>query len=133
MSCNYFTSSIRSSVAKSVASSSGDTTLSASATRSASVLVARSRVSPSSTKATTVPSGRSSSPVYQLLPELQSLPSIKEVYLTLGRCDLVCVIDAPDDETLARVILQLGSAGNVQTETLKAFSEDQYRSIIKSL
>ena len=58
---------------------------------------------------------------------------IKDVYLTLGRYDLVCVIDAPDDETLARVMLQLGSAGNVQTETLKAFSEDQYRSIIRSI
>jgi uncharacterized protein with GYD domain len=58
---------------------------------------------------------------------------IKETYLTMGRYDLVCVIDAPDDETLARVMLQLGSAGNVQTETLKAFSEDQYRSIIRSL
>jgi uncharacterized protein with GYD domain len=58
---------------------------------------------------------------------------IKETYLTMGRYDLVCVIDAPDDETYARVILQLGSAGNVQTETLKAFSEDQYRSIIHSI
>lgn len=58
---------------------------------------------------------------------------IKDVYLTLGRYDLVCVIDARDDETAARVLLQLSSAGNVQTETLKAFSEDQYRSIIRSL
>jgi uncharacterized protein with GYD domain len=58
---------------------------------------------------------------------------IKETYLTMGRYDLVCVIDAPDDETYARAMLQLGSAGNVQTETLKAFSEDQYRSIIKAI
>ena len=58
---------------------------------------------------------------------------IKETYLTMGRYDLVCIIDAPDDETVARVLLQLGSQGNVQTETLKAFSEDQYRQIIASL
>ena len=58
---------------------------------------------------------------------------IKETYLTMGRYDLVCVIDAPDDETVARVLLQLGSQGNVQTETLKAFSEEQFRSIVSSL
>ncbi len=58
---------------------------------------------------------------------------MKEVYLTMGRYDLVCVIEAPDDETYAKAILGLGSQGNVSTETLKAFSEDQYRSIIGSL
>ena len=58
---------------------------------------------------------------------------IKETWLTLGRYDLVCVIDAPNDETYARLMLQLGSAGNVQSETLKAFSEDQYRKIIASI
>jgi uncharacterized protein with GYD domain len=58
---------------------------------------------------------------------------IKDVYLTLGRYDLVCMIEAPDDETAAKALLSLGSQGNVHTETLKAFSEDQYRKIIGSL
>ena len=58
---------------------------------------------------------------------------LKDTYLTIGRYDLVCVIDAPDDETLARAILSLASQGNVQTETLKAFSEAEYRKIIGSL
>ena len=58
---------------------------------------------------------------------------IKDTWLTMGRYDLVCVIDAPNDETYARLMLQLGSAGNVQSETLKAFSEDQYRKIIASI
>ena len=58
---------------------------------------------------------------------------IKDTWLTMGRYDLVCVIDAPDDETYAKVMLNLGSQGNVQTETLKAFSEDQYRKIIGSI
>ena len=58
---------------------------------------------------------------------------IKDVYLTMGRHDLVCVIEAPDDETYAKAILGLGSQGNVSTETLKAFTEDQYRKIIGSL
>jgi len=58
---------------------------------------------------------------------------MKDVYLTMGRYDLVCVIEAPDDETYAKAILGLGSQGNVSTETLKAFSEDQYRKIVGSL
>ena len=43
------------------------------------------------------------------------------------------LIEAPDDETYAKAMLGLGSQGNVSTETLKAFSEDQYRKIIGSL
>ncbi len=58
---------------------------------------------------------------------------IKDTYLTMGRYDLVCLIEAPDDETFARAILSLGSQGNVQTETLKAFTEAQYRKIVGSL
>ena len=58
---------------------------------------------------------------------------IKETYLTMGRYDLVCVIEAPDAETYAKGILGLGSQGNVSTETLKAFTEDQYRKILGSL
>jgi len=58
---------------------------------------------------------------------------IKETYSTMGRYDLVCVIDAPDDETYAKGMLSLGAQGNVSTETLKAFSEDQFRKIVDSL
>ena len=58
---------------------------------------------------------------------------MKDVYLTMGRYDLICVLHAPDDETLAKGILTLGSQGNVSTETLKAFSEDEYRKIVGSL
>ena len=59
--------------------------------------------------------------------------AIKDVYMTMGRYDLVCVIEAPDDETYAKAILGLAGQGNVSTETLKAFTEDQYRKITSSL
>jgi uncharacterized protein with GYD domain len=58
---------------------------------------------------------------------------LKDTYLTMGHYDLICVVEAPDDETFARAMLTLGSQGNVQSETLKAFPEDQYRKIIGSL
>jgi uncharacterized protein with GYD domain len=58
---------------------------------------------------------------------------LKDTYLTFGRCDLLCVIEAPDDQTYAKAVIGLASQGNVTTESLKAFSEDEYRKIIGSL
>lgn len=58
---------------------------------------------------------------------------IKDTYLTMGRYDLVCVIEGPNDEAVASALLTLGSQGNVQTETLKAWTEDDYRKIVGSL
>ena len=59
--------------------------------------------------------------------------TFKESYLTMGQYDLVQVIEAPDDETLASALLALAAQGNVQSETLKAFTEEQYRKIISAV
>jgi len=58
---------------------------------------------------------------------------IKETFLTMGPYDLVCIIEAPDAESVAKVVLTLGSDGNVKTLTMPAFTEDEYRKIIGSL
>jgi uncharacterized protein with GYD domain len=58
---------------------------------------------------------------------------IKEFYLTMGRYDMVIVGEAPDDETAANLALTIGSAGAIRTETLRAFTEDEYRKIIAAL
>jgi uncharacterized protein with GYD domain len=55
--------------------------------------------------------------------------SIKDVYLTIGPYDLVCVVEAGDDAALARLLLKLGSQGNVRSTTMRAFAEAEYRSI----
>jgi uncharacterized protein with GYD domain len=57
----------------------------------------------------------------------------KDFYLTMGRYDVVAVGEASDDETVAKLALTLGSAGAIRTETLRAFDEDEYRSIIPAL
>ena len=54
-------------------------------------------------------------------------------YLTMGRYDFVAISDAPDAETFARVLLNVASSGNVSTETLTAFPEEDYRRIVASL
>lgn len=58
---------------------------------------------------------------------------IKDTYLLMGRYDLLCVIEGPDDESVARALLSLGAQGNVQTETMKAWNEDEFRKITNSI
>lgn len=58
---------------------------------------------------------------------------MKDLYLTVGTYDLVVLLEAPNDEAIAKFALKLGSLGNVRTTTLKAFDERQYRTIIESL
>src|SRR4051812_36496161 len=52
---------------------------------------------------------------------------------TMGRYDMVAIVDAPDDETVAMAMAQLGSAGNVSTETLRGFTADEVRGLIQQL
>ena len=54
-------------------------------------------------------------------------------YYTIGRYDMVAIVQAPTDEAIASVLLSLGSLGNVRTETLKAFSTDEAANIIEKL
>ncbi|NES29376.1 GYD domain-containing protein [Micromonospora terminaliae] len=49
---------------------------------------------------------------------------------TVGPYDLVAVVEAPDEETAAAALLQLGGAGNVRTTTMRAFSQDEMAGII---
>ena len=58
---------------------------------------------------------------------------IKEFYLVEGRYDIVIVVEAPDAETIAKCALDLGSKGNVTTETFRTFPEEAYRKIVGAL
>ncbi|MGH7865296.1 MAG: GYD domain-containing protein [Candidatus Binataceae bacterium] len=58
---------------------------------------------------------------------------IKQAYLAMGRYDTVLVFEARDDETCARLCLTIAAAGNVQSETLRAFTEDEFKKIVAAL
>jgi uncharacterized protein with GYD domain len=58
---------------------------------------------------------------------------LKAFYLVTGQYDAVAIAELPNDEAVARVALANGSMGNVRTETLRAFTEDEYRKIIAAL
>ena len=46
-------------------------------------------------------------------------------YALLGQYDFVTVLDAPDNETVARISAELGSRGTVQIVSLPAISLDR--------
>jgi uncharacterized protein with GYD domain len=58
---------------------------------------------------------------------------LKEFYMVMGRYDMVTIVEAPDDATLAKATLSLASKGNLQTETLRAFTESEYKKILSGL
>ena len=55
------------------------------------------------------------------------------LFLTMGAYDLVAISEFPDAEAAAKFTLTIGSAGNVRTTTLQAFTEGQMREIIGSM
>lgn len=58
---------------------------------------------------------------------------LKAFYLTMGQYDMVVIAELPNDEAVARLALGLGAAGNIRTETARAFTEAEYRNIVASL
>jgi uncharacterized protein with GYD domain len=58
---------------------------------------------------------------------------LKAFYLTMGPYDIVIVLDAPNDEVVAKFALALSAQGNVRTTHLRAFNEAEYRKLVKEL
>jgi len=58
---------------------------------------------------------------------------IKDFYLVAGRYDMVVIAEAPDDETVAKLALIIGSKGTSRTESFRAFTEEEYRKIVEEL
>ncbi len=50
---------------------------------------------------------------------------IKGWYTLMGRFDEVCILEAPDDATVARVVIAVGERYAIRTETMRAFDIDE--------
>jgi uncharacterized protein with GYD domain len=53
-------------------------------------------------------------------------------YATLGAYDFVNVVEAPDNSSIARLSLALGSRGTIEITTLPATSSTEFISKLKS-
>jgi uncharacterized protein with GYD domain len=58
---------------------------------------------------------------------------LSQFFLTMGKYDAVAVSTFPDDESYAKTMLTIAQGGAVRTETLKAFTEDEYRDVCDAL
>lgn len=58
---------------------------------------------------------------------------VKGFYLTLGQYDAIGIVELPNDEAAAKIALANASRGTIRGETLRAFTEDEYRKLIASL
>jgi uncharacterized protein with GYD domain len=47
-----------------------------------------------------------------------------------SKYNVVVASEAPDDETVAKLALTIGSGGAIRAETLRTFTEDEYRESI---
>lgn len=55
---------------------------------------------------------------------------VKEIYWTLGHYDIVTIVEAPDTATATSLGLSVAMLGNVRTETLTAFSGEEFGKIL---
>ena len=55
-----------------------------------------------------------------------------QLYYTLGTYDFVMIIEVPNDEAIIEILSSLGSMGNVRTATMKAWTESEATTIMKS-
>jgi len=55
---------------------------------------------------------------------------VRELVWTVGEYDLVTVIDYPDEESAVAASLKLGAAGNIRSNTMRAFSASEMERII---
>ncbi len=58
---------------------------------------------------------------------------IERIYWTVGPYDIVTIVEAPDDESVTAMLLELGSAGNLRTTTLRAYGSEEMSGIISRL
>jgi uncharacterized protein with GYD domain len=58
---------------------------------------------------------------------------LEQIYWTVGPYDLAAIAEAPDDESVSAFLLELSSAGNLRTTTLRAYNREEMSDILERL
>jgi uncharacterized protein with GYD domain len=56
--------------------------------------------------------------------------TVTEMYWTLGQYDVAAILDAPDEAAATSLALSVGALGNVRTQLLRAFAQDEISPIL---
>ena len=59
--------------------------------------------------------------------------TVKDIFWTQGRYDIVIIIEAPDELSATALDLSLSSLGNIRTESLRAFSSTDMLKIVAKM
>jgi len=59
--------------------------------------------------------------------------TVKAFYWTLGRYDMISIMEAPNADAITAISLSVGKLGNVRTETLPAFDRPGMEAILKKV
>lgn len=58
---------------------------------------------------------------------------LEEFYLTLGQYDAVAITEVPDAKSHTAGVVTLSKQGTIETESLRAFDEDEMGEIIEAI
>jgi len=65
--------------------------------------------------------------VHEVTKEVEQLGvKVLSQWATLGEYDFVSVVEAPDEKTMAKLSVEMGSRGTVQNETLTAIEAEEF-------
>jgi uncharacterized protein with GYD domain len=56
--------------------------------------------------------------------------TVKEQWATLGQYDFITIVEAPDEKTMAKVSVELGSRGTMSSQTLAAIPVEEFASAL---
>jgi len=58
---------------------------------------------------------------------------VHALYWTEGRYDLVAMVEAPDEVSMLAGLFNIAGAGNVRSETLRAFTAEEMESVLQKM
>jgi uncharacterized protein with GYD domain len=65
--------------------------------------------------------------VHEVTKEVEQLGvKVVKQWATLGEYDFVSVVEAPDEKTMAKLSVEMGSRGTVTNETLTAIEAEEF-------
>lgn len=72
---------------------------------------------------------------YERSQELQDKHGVRleGIYWTVGPYDIVAIAEASDEESITAFLLELASAGNLRTTTLRAYDREEMSGILERL
>ncbi len=59
--------------------------------------------------------------------------TVKEIFWTQGRYDIVAITEAPDELSGTALNLSLSAMGNIRTESLRAYTADEMNKIVAKM